>query len=85
MPARRTPPLVPCTPAPLCRPPAVILYWRGVGGLLDILLEDSLEGYVACTAMGFGIIAVGVAKCGRLVLRRGWVGMRRCVCMHVRA
>jgi hypothetical protein len=27
-----------------------------VGGLLDILLEDSLEGYVACVAFGFLII-----------------------------
>ncbi|EFN50781.1 expressed protein [Chlorella variabilis] len=35
---------------------AVIAYWRGVGGLLDILFEDSLEGYVACVAFGWLII-----------------------------
>ena len=28
----------------------------GVGGLLDILFEDSLEGYVACVAFGWLII-----------------------------
>ncbi|KAL4424862.1 hypothetical protein ABPG77_011112 [Micractinium sp. CCAP 211/92] len=33
----------------------VIAYWRGVDGLLGILLEDSLEGYVACTVFGFAI------------------------------
>lgn len=27
----------------------------GVDGLLGILLEDSLEGYVACTVFGFAI------------------------------
>lgn len=35
---------------------AVISLWRGVGGLLDILFEDSLEGYVACVGFGVGII-----------------------------
>ncbi|PSC77053.1 Lysine histidine transporter 1 [Micractinium conductrix] len=36
----------------------VIAYWRGVGGLLDILLEDSLEGYVFCAFFGFGVIGL---------------------------
>ena len=30
----------------------------GVGGLLDILLEDSLEGYVFCAFFGFGVIGL---------------------------
>ncbi|KAL4421343.1 hypothetical protein ABPG75_010634 [Micractinium tetrahymenae] len=33
----------------------VIMWWRGVDGLLGILLEDSLEGYVACTVFGYAI------------------------------
>lgn len=36
--------------------PALPDYVAGVGGLLDILLEDSLEGYVACIAFGVGVI-----------------------------
>lgn len=54
--------------------PAVILYWRGVGGLLDILLEDSLEGYVACCALGFAII--GVRARARARVCGGRHGMR---------
>ena len=30
----------------------------GVGGLLDWLFEDSLEGYVICTVFGLGVVFV---------------------------
>lgn len=51
----------------------VIAYWRGVGGLLDILLEDSLEGYVACVVFGFSIIGV-IRKLKLPVVEGGSVG-----------
>ena len=39
--------------APACPPRA-----PGVGGLLDILFEDSLEGYVGCVVFGLSIIGL---------------------------
>ena len=30
----------------------------GVGGMLDIIFEDSLEGYIVCTVFGLGVIVL---------------------------
>ena len=53
---RAPPPPTPprCLPMPLPAPPRA----TGVGGLLDILFEDSLEGYVGCVVFGLSIIGL---------------------------
>eukprot|EP00887_Chlorella_sp_A99_P000012 scaffold16.g12.t1 len=35
---------------------AVIMYWRGMDGLMELAFEDSLEGYLACVAFGLSIM-----------------------------
>lgn len=48
---------------------AVIAYWRGVGGLLDIVFEESLEGFVACIV--FGWVVLGLIRVLKLPVVEG--------------
>lgn len=58
-------------------PPAVILYTHGVDGMLDILVDEALEGYVACCGLGFVII--GVSACRMFGGVRGYPGVHGCM------
>lgn len=53
--------------------PARLRLLAGVDGLLGILLEDSLEGYVACTVFGFAIGTI-IRKLKLPVVEGGSIG-----------